>query len=65
MLEQETGVFCLNWLTYLYWFKIQEIVTLLKEIGFKIIEIKTVQMIKKNICNFTPTGGRLYIVCKK
>lgn len=50
--------------SYLYWFKIQEIVTLLKEIGFKIIEVKTSQMIEKKLSTFN-SMGHLYVVCKK
>ena len=49
---------------YLYWFNTDEIVKILKEVGFKILEIKTTKMIINRLDNFK-TGGMLYIVAKK
>jgi ubiquinone/menaquinone biosynthesis C-methylase UbiE len=49
---------------YLYWYETNEILKILAEAGFEIIEVKTYKMIIENSDKFQ-NGGMLHIVCKK
>lgn len=49
---------------YTYWFKTNEILKILEEIGFEVIELQTPRMILERITDFM-CGGMLYIIARK
>jgi ubiquinone/menaquinone biosynthesis C-methylase UbiE len=49
---------------YTYWYKVDEILGMMEKVGFKIVEVKTSLMIRRNIEQFS-NGGMLYIAAKK